>query len=111
MELVNLYVRKTHKYRDGWADNDSWEFAGTLKFTPPKEVHSGNGYDEGATYVRYARLPSGYDWRSVAKSVRDTMSHSGCRHDYDCCGCATTYARTEKKGRQLKVTLRVSYNY
>lgn len=112
MDRIELYQRKTHKFTDGWASGDQWDWMGHLKMTPSKLVREGNGHDDGGTYIRYARLPAGYDWKHIAQSVRDTMSNSGCRHEYDCCGCATRYTNVKLiRPRLMQIRTNVSYNY
>lgn len=112
MELIQLYVRQSFRFRDGWASKDDWEWVGSLKVTPAKQVREGNGYDDGGTYVRYARLPAGYSAEHIAQSVRDTMSSSRCRHEHDCCGCASYRTSTKLiRPRLLQIQTSVSYNY
>lgn len=38
MQDVELYIRKTHKFTDGWSSNDQWDWMGTLRVTPAKQV-------------------------------------------------------------------------
>ena len=112
MELVNVNKRNTHRYRDGWAHEDSWEYLGSIKVTPARQVEEGNGIDEGGVFVRYARIRRQDDFRLLQRGLEDTMSTSGCRHDYDCCGCAsyrTTVRRV--KPRLVMIHTRVGYNY
>lgn len=112
MHLLNVYERKTHKYADGYDHHDEWEHMGTLKLTPRVQVREGNDYGDGGTYVQYARLPAGYDWRHIAQSVQDTMSGSNCTHEYDCCGCARRRVRTQLiRPRVLQIKTKVTYNY
>lgn len=112
MDLVNLFERKTFKYRDGWSHEDNWNYLGAIKLTPPKITRRGEEYDEGDTYVRYARLPAGVDAKRYARAVEDTMRGSNCRHEYDCCGCP--YFRVDAKliaTRKLLIHTAVTYNY
>ena len=112
MEQVHAYARLTHKYRDGWSHLDSDEFVATVRLTAPKMVEEGKGYDEGDTYVQYVRVPRSVNAKLLARALSDTMGGSNCRHEHDCCGCATRYVRVKAIApRQLKVTTSVSYNY
>jgi hypothetical protein len=115
MQEVHAYVRTTRNYRDGWGYLDSDRFVGTVKMTPLKitEVAGANSdYSEGPTYVRYARAPSGINLRDLAQGIRDTMGGSNCKHEHDCCGCATRHVSVSHLGsRRLVIRTRVTYNY
>lgn len=112
MELIGIRKRNTFKYRDGWSYEDSWSFLGDLKVTPAKQVREGNGYDEGGVFIRYARIRNSDDFKLLKRGIEDTMSHSGCQHEYDCCGCASYSTRVKRiKPRLVQIRTRVSYNY
>jgi hypothetical protein len=112
MQAVNTYTRLTHGYRDGWGYLDADEYFATVKLTAPKVTVAAGGYDEGPTYVQYARAPTGVDMQQLKQALRDTMGGSNCRHDYDCCGCASRMVDVKHLGnRRILVRTSVSYNY
>lgn len=112
MQTVEIYKRLSHRFNPGWSSRDNWAWLGTLKLTPAKVVREGNGYDDGGTYLQYARIPADVDRQQLAWAVQDTMSGSSCRHEYDCCGCQSTSVRTKfLSTRLLQVRVSVSYNY
>lgn len=112
MQTVHTYIRLTHKYRDGWSHLDNDEFVATVRLTPPKMVREGEGYDDGGKYVQYMRVPRNVNPGQLEQALRDTLGGSSCRHEHDCCGCATRYVRTKLvTPRKLKVTTSVTYNY
>lgn len=112
MQLVNIYTRTTHQYADGWRHLDNDKFVAAVKVTPRKRVKEGNGYDEGGVYVQYARAPSGVNIDRLMWGLRETMGGSNCRHEHDCCGCATFHVGVKHVGsRRLVIHTRVSYNY
>lgn len=112
MQEVHTYKRLTHSYRDGWSYMDNDEFLATVKLTPRKMVEEGAGYDEGDTYLQYVRVPRNVKAAELAQALRDTMGGSNCRHEYDCCGCATRYVSTKLVApRKLQVRTSVTYNY
>lgn len=112
MQAVNLYERRTFKYVDGWSNADSWDYLGTIKMTPPKMTREGESYDDGGTYVQFARVPAGQDWRKVARALRQTIGTNNCRHEYDCCGCELRTVFTKLVSpRKLLVRTSVGYNY
>lgn len=112
METVHAYARTSHKYRDGWSHLDSDKFVATVRLTPPKVTRAGQGYDEGDTYVQYLRVPRATNAKLLQQALRDTMGGSNCKHEHDCCGCASRYVSTKLVApRKMRVTTRVSYNY
>lgn len=114
MELISVNKRTSHKYRDGWAHEDQWEHLGVLKVTPAKVTEEGNRYDEGDTYVRFARIQniSRKGFKMLKQGLQDTLSGSGCQHEYDCCGCASYRSIIRRVGpRLVLIHTRVSYNY
>jgi hypothetical protein len=112
MQTVHAFARTSFKYVDGWSHLDSDEFVATVRLTAPKVVEQGEGYDEGDTYVQYTRVPRNISAKDLAQALRDTMGGSNCRHEYDCCGCATRYVRTKLIApRKLQIRTQISYNY
>lgn len=109
---IHLYERQSHKYRDGWRDLDEHQYLGTVKMTGPTLVEPGNGYDRGDVVRHAVRLPVGMDPKAAAQALRDTLGGGRCRHEYDCCGCASRSVFTRLiSPRRLSVTVRTSYNY
>ncbi len=111
MQAVHLNVRTSNTYADGWRHLDSDEYVGTVKLTPRRLVAEGDGHDEGGTYLQHARIPAGMPVDLFKQAVRDTLSGSNCRHEYDCCGCASYHVSVQNRGRQAVIRTRVSYNY
>lgn len=114
MEVVGISKRTTHKYRDGWSHEDRWQYLGALKLTPAKVTEEGNRYDDGDTYVRFARIPniSSKGFKLLKRGIQDTMGGSRCRHEFDCCGCASYSVKVERvRPRLVLIRTRVSYNY
>lgn len=118
MELIHLEIRKTHRYRDGWAHLDAWESVGVAKITPPRLVEKRpqdqDDYSVGPVMVCTARIPAGQDRELSIRALRDEFSGSGCQHEHDCCGCASYHASVRAvPGRRREFSIRVStsYNY
>lgn len=113
MISVRIEKRVTNKYRDAWRHLDTWKELGYIVLTNQRVVEEGNNYDEGNTYVQFCRIPAGANVRELIQGIRETMgSRSRCRHEYDCCGCASYSVTVKRYGRrQLMVRTRVSYNY
>lgn len=112
MEAVNLFARTTNKYRDGYSYLDNFNYFATVKLTPAKMVREPRDYDDGGTFVQYLRVPAGMDTKQLDRALYDTMGGSNCRHEYDCCGCASRRIFTKMiSPRKMMVRTSVSYNY
>jgi len=114
MYQVPVYIRKTFSYVDGWSSLDREEYLATLKFTPPSVIalpSINSDHSEGPTYVQHARAPSGVDVSLLKQAIRDTTGGSNCRHEYDCCGCASRFVRVTNRGRKLRIVTQISFNY
>ena len=111
MQEIQLSARKSHDYAAGWEYLDHREHVGTVKLTPRRLVAKGEDYDEGGTYLQHARIPAGMPVNLFKRAVRDTMGGSNCRHEYDCCGCASYHVSVQNRGRRAVIRTRVSYNY
>lgn len=73
---------------------------------------SGNGYDEGShssfRVIGSKRLSQSDQRLALSASI----NRSSCNHDYDCCGCASTYALVRKVKRGIfSVEAQTTYNY
>lgn len=111
MRTEHLYQRETFRYSSGWSHLDDWQFLCTVRLTPMQQVREGNGYDLGGVYLSYARVPRGKDWRQIARALEQTLEGSRCRHEYDCCGCASRRVTVRLIApRRLQVRMSVSYN-
>jgi hypothetical protein len=91
-----------------WVEED----VATVRLTPSLKVASGNGYDEGGTYLQYLRVPRGVNKMELADALRHTMGGSSCTHAYDCCGCASRFIMTKMiNTRTMQVRTKIYYNY
>lgn len=89
-------ARRTYKYRDGWSHMDEWGKPLKFKILGGRITRLAEQYDEVDTYVFRAIGDKRGDQAEQAQALRDTYSGSGCRHDYDCCGCVTRYATVRR---------------
>lgn len=100
MARIALELRKTHKYVGAYQNLDEWETLGSAEITsrivrPADE----DDYCEPYKHVWYLKVQLDepqdtpeYE-NSVKQALRDSFTHAGCAHDYDCCGCRSTYVR------------------
>jgi len=116
-QLIHLYRPVGRQsYRDGWAHLNPSEYVCSVKATAPEVVRE-RDWDEpsdGGAYVQYARIPAGAskrDKRHILDAIR-ALGGSGCRHEYDCCGCRSTHFRAKFiSSRQVRIEFSVSFNY
>ena len=107
-----LSVRVTHRYVGTYRHLDEWRDVGTATLTPARLVREAEGYDDGGTYIRWATFPRGQDIDASIRAVEDTLTSSGCAHEWDCCGCASVYTRVlHRHGRRAVFKTSVTYNY
>lgn len=83
-----------------------------FKVLGAKVLAVGNGYDEGA-YVRFRVIgDKEQNQEDQRRALSRSMNSEGCHHEYDCCGCASTYASVHKvKPGIFSVKAHTSYNY
>lgn len=89
-QSVTLSLRLTHKYRDGWSEPDRW-----LDLGPVRVIHGRQHYESEDGDFRsrlFLDAPAGFRPEVIRRAIASTFSHSDCRHEYDCCGCISTYA-------------------
>jgi hypothetical protein len=112
MHTVYAYANTTNRYAAGWRHLDEDKFVATVRLTQPHMIKRGMGYDEGDTYTQYVRVPRNVSTVELRRALRDTLGGSNCKHEHDCCGCATHRVSTKVVApRRLLVRTQVSYNY
>ena len=108
MEL-HLYKRLTHKYQDGWSSLDESVYIGTAKMLSRRMLKD-NGID-GRVHLTRVIAPASLGSTDLSDVISSTLSYSRCKHDFDCCGCATVSASVKKLSRrQYSVRLSTAYN-
>lgn len=112
MKTLHLYNRLTWKYVDSCRDMDEHRYIGSVKMLGGTKIAEGNDYDIGDTWKFRIVAPSTLKNVNLASALRSTLSHHGCHHDYDCCGCASVSAIVRRVNkREYFVSLHTSYNY
>jgi hypothetical protein len=89
MHSIDLYYRLTHKFTLGWSHEDDWDHAVSAKILPLKLVAS---TDDTDTFTQRVIAPSSHRKTDLSNAIASTLSRSGCRHEYDCCGCVSFHA-------------------
>jgi hypothetical protein len=106
---INLFKRLTHKYRDGWRHLDNEVFVGTVKMLQPRKLED-HGIDGHAQLARVI-APASLGGVDLSYAIGSTLSSSHCRHEHDCCGCASVSADVRRLSRRhYSVKLFTSYN-
>jgi len=104
--------RETYKYATGWNYLDSWKELGTAKMLQARMVREPNDHDDGGAYLAKVIAPSNLKGRNLSQAIAQSIGGSSCKHEHDCCGCASTSARVKRtSAREYSVYLRVTYNY
>lgn len=88
--------RLTWRYRDGWAHEDQWGNPQRFKVLAPRVTRHAEEYDEVDTVLYRVIGDKRADQKLQAKALNDYFSGSSCRHEYDCCGCVSTYASVRR---------------
>ena len=87
--LFNLSKRQTHKYTDGWSHEDQWNSVGEYSILNTRVVEYPEQYDTLETRAITVRVDSSATLEQITFALYDSLSGGGCRHEHDCCGCAT----------------------
>jgi len=106
---IHLYKQLTHKYRSGWRHLDEEEYVGTVKLLPFRKT-ADDGIDGNRSVTRVI-APSALRGIDLSGAINDTLSGSSCRHEHDCCGCASTYTDVRRVSkREYAVVVHTYYN-
>ena len=105
--------RLTHGYRDGWDHLDTWGEELRFKLLGAGRVtRAPVGYDDGGTVLYHVVGSKRADSQTQIRALYSTFGGSQCRHEHDCCGCASISARVRQVRPGLfTVHCRTSYNY
>jgi hypothetical protein len=109
-------VRLTHQFADGWAHEDEWRRVATFTVLPARLVEKPRANDEAGTYIVHVISPrpitSKREMDRIRAALADTFSGSSCRHEHDCCGCKSTWARVvHNDRRRFVLRLRITRNF
>jgi hypothetical protein len=122
--LIHAYRRLTHKYKQRFRDEDKFDYDDVVvlkrlggrylwpyyadryddmklprhraKFLKRNE-RSYDPSDDGKSYFTVVNLTKGASDERVEQAIREEFSTGGCGHDYDCCGCGSSYPYTIRK--------------
>lgn len=112
MFTIHLYERTSFGYRDAYRDLDSEEYVGEVKLLGGRMVREPRDFDDGGVLRHRVVAPSTLAGRDLTRAINTHFSHSGCRHEWDCCGCASTSATAKRVSkREYVVDISTSYNY
>lgn len=112
MIITGLSLKTTRQYAPGYDHLDDSRYLGRMKLTKPRVLKEGNGYDQGPTFIQRARLPAGVKTADAVQAIIDTLGGSRCRHEHDCCGCASRFVQVRVLGkRDFAVRTSMTFNY
>lgn len=112
-----LQLRETHKYRAGWSGLDAWAVIGsyTVERRYTEELPDDADQDDlpGTLLMVEVTLNAeqAFTEDQVRQALRDSLSASGCTHDWDCCGCISSWATaTHVKDKKWHVSIGYTRN-
>jgi hypothetical protein len=106
METMRLRLRKTNKFNDGWSCLEDWEDVGEVSLHRCSKTERNGNYT-----MRFLVVNDNHLAGDLSQAIRDTLSGSNCRHEFDCCGCASRSASVKRKNNVYKVTVTVTHNF
>jgi hypothetical protein len=110
--FIHLYERTSFGYRDAYRDLDSEVYVGEVKMLAGRMVREPRDFDDGGVRRHRVVAPSTLAGRDLTRAINTYFSHSGCRHEWDCCGCASISATAKRVSkREYVVDISTSYNY
>ena len=110
---TTLSLRKTRRYVAGWAHEDEWEDIGSFDIVAKSDPDV-DEYDacEGTRVVLFVEVDTDASPEQIRDALHASFSGSSCRHEYDCCGCWSTFATATHINHNLwRVETRSSRNY
>jgi hypothetical protein len=109
---IYLRERLTHRYVDEYRHLDAENYIGEVKMLGITRSVAPRGYDDGGQYHFRVVAPTHLKHLDLCSAIHDTLSHHGCSHEHDCCGCANRFASVKRVSkREYCVRMFVSYNY
>lgn len=112
MNHLHLYKRLTRRYVDEWRHLDDEQYVGRVKVLAGRQVREARDYDDGGSWRYRVVAPAALGSADLTGAIEDTLSHHGCSHEYDCCGCRSVRAQARRVSRrEYVVTLHTSFNY
>jgi hypothetical protein len=109
---LHIQERLTHRYVDSYRHLDETRHIGVVKQLNPTRSVAPTGYDDGGEWYFRVVAPTHLKHLDLTRPIRSSLSHYGCHHEYDCCGCASYHASVKRVSkREYCVRVHVSYNY
>lgn len=122
--MQTLELRLTHVYADTWRNEDEWKDIGEYEIVSTqkwREITDDDDFDatEPLKHIyEVVVVPNGAGrLDDIDQALIDAFSHSGCHHEYDCCGCRSfsaqkpEYLYKHEDGWHYRVTVNSYRNY
>jgi hypothetical protein len=113
MQHINLYLRRTFRYADGWASLDQHSYLQTVRAPAPRVIEEDWGWGGVLRYT--LKVPgqlSRKDHVALKRAIYHTMGGSTCRHEWDCCGCIRRMVSVQRVSkREYSVRISAYRNY
>lgn len=107
---VELEVRLTHKYNDGWSYLDKHEYVGQAQAIAATKQKGDDEYWRNTLLVKVVDC-HGVEPETIATALEDSFSGGRCQHEHDCCGCVRTSVNNVRPLRDgIHYALSMSYS-
>lgn len=93
--------KKTQKYVGAYDYLDEWEDLGAADVSTIETREEGcdwggipfesDDYCDAGGYRMLVRMEKEFPYEDVKRAFYHTFGKRGCGHEYDCCGCVSTY--------------------
>lgn len=112
--MIDLAIRKTHKYVGTYADLDEWASIGQAEILSQSSQVDEEDICEHTTNTLMVKVT--VDDTTTEDDIRQALmasfSHQGCAHEHDCCGCWSRYvSQVDRVNDAWLVTQICSRNY
>jgi hypothetical protein len=98
MSRIDLEIRETHKYVGPYRHLDRWREIGWARVIESGVVEKDWENPEETTVTRTVlTVHSEAPEAEIEQAIRDVFTKEGCAHEYDCCGCWSSYAQKPRK--------------
>ena len=96
-QRFTLSIRRTHGYVGTWRHLDKWDEIGSAEViaTRAHEIED-NGYSH-VNRINIVCVSTDAPPEDIKEALYSEFSSHGCSHEYDCCGCWSTSARTVRR--------------
>ena len=112
--MLDLSLRQTRTYVGAFAHLDDWTSIGSAEvLSRESKLLDEEDMCDPTEIVLQVAVISDASAEEIKTALRDSFTHAGCAHEYDCCGCTSTYVQevTQAPDGIWQITQRSARNY